>query len=154
MTFHEIPKKAKSTHPSPPHTRPMPPPPARPAIGPPHATAPACLRMLHPRSRGCTRRFRSGPLKQNEQLMELQNQHYTVLSGSSFIFVNWKIHVYLLNFQCILAGLYFYVYIRGFQRLYNGFNLYRLFVFIFQFIFLCGNIQSGGLVQVQSGYKL
>ena len=65
----------------------------------------------------------------------------TVLSGSSFIFVNWKIHVYLPNFQCLQAGLYFQVYRRFLLRLFAGFNMYPLFAFIFQFIFLCtGNV--------------
>ena len=59
----------------------------------------------------------------------------TVLSGSSFIFVNWKIHVYLPNFQCIWTELYFQVYRRFLLRLFARFNMYLLFVFLFQFIF-------------------
>ena len=80
--------------------------------------------------------------------------------------MNWKIHVYLPNLQCLLAGLYFrsidvfiYVYLPDllciyfpvhifvhwkffrqlafFLHLFDGFNMYRLYVFIFQFIFLC-----------------
>ena len=77
--------------------------------------------------------------KQLGGFAKCQQSEHTVLSGSSFILVNRKVHVYLPNFQCLKAGLYFQVY-RHFLRLFAGFNTYvqyLLFVFIFQFIFLC-----------------